>query len=132
MSSGLVVLIDPEIEIGLKLSDGVVDLFAESDAIELVEQGLVEPLDNTIRLRAFRFGPRVIDVFHGEVELVFVPVVCAAVLSAAVGQDALQGNAVLLIERDHPVVEQIGRGDRGLAVVQLGEADLGVGIDEVC
>ena len=73
MSSGLVVLIDPEIEIGLKLSDGVVDLFAESDAIELVEQGLVEPLDNTIRLRAFRFGPRVIDVFHGEVELVFVP-----------------------------------------------------------
>jgi hypothetical protein len=26
MSSGLVVLIDPEIEIGLKLSDGVVDL----------------------------------------------------------------------------------------------------------
>jgi len=50
MSSGLVVVIDPEIEIGLKLSDGVVDLFAESDAVELVEQGLVEPLDNTIRL----------------------------------------------------------------------------------
>ena len=80
MSSGLVVLIDPEIEIGLKLCDGVVDLFAESDAIELVEQSLVEPLDNTIRLRAFRFGPRVIDVFHGQVELVFMPVVCAAIL----------------------------------------------------
>ena len=78
MSSGLVVLIDPEIEIGLKLSDGVVDFFAESDAIELVEQGLVEALDNTIRLRAFRFGSCVIDVFHGQVELVFMPVVCAA------------------------------------------------------
>ena len=85
MSSGLVVLIDPEIEIGLKLSDGVVDLFAESDAVELVEQGFVEPLDNTIRLWAFRFGPRVVDVFHGEVELVFMPVVCAAILGAAVG-----------------------------------------------
>jgi hypothetical protein len=48
MSSSLVVLINPEVEIGLKLSDGVVDLFAESDAIELVEQGFVEPLDNTI------------------------------------------------------------------------------------
>src|SRR3954466_13942283 len=45
MSSGLVVFIDPEIEIGLKLSDSVVNPFAERDAVELVEQGLVEPLE---------------------------------------------------------------------------------------
>ena len=37
---------------------------------------------------------------------------------------------MLLEERHHPVVEQIGGGERGLAVVELGEADLGVGVDE--
>jgi len=39
---------------------------------------------------------------------------------------------VLLVERDHPVVEEIGGGERGLSVVELGEAELGVGVDEVC
>src|ERR1700750_1941548 len=33
-------------------------------------------------------------------------------------------------ERDHPVVEQIGSGDRSLAIVELGAGNLGVGIDE--
>ena len=42
-------------------------------------------------------GPRVIRVFHGELELVFMPVVCPTILGAAVGEHALQGNAVLLI-----------------------------------
>ena len=37
---------------------------------------------------------------------------------------------MLFIERDHPVVEQIRGGDRRLAAVELGKADLGVGVDE--
>jgi hypothetical protein len=37
---------------------------------------------------------------------------------------------VLLVERDHPVVEEISGGQRRLSVVKLGEADLGVGVDE--
>ena len=42
---------------------------------------------------------------------------------SAVSEHTLQGNAVLLIEQDHPVVEQIGGGERGLSVIKLGEAD---------
>ena len=37
---------------------------------------------------------------------------------------------MLVEERHHPVVEQVGGGDRGLAVVELGEGHLGVGVDE--
>ena len=37
---------------------------------------------------------------------------------------------MLVVERHHPVVEDLGRGDRGLAVIELGEGDLGVGVDE--
>src|ERR1700736_5803853 len=39
-------------------------------------------------------------------------------------------DAVLVIKRHHPVIEDLGRGDRCLAIVQLGEGDLGVGVDE--
>ena len=37
---------------------------------------------------------------------------------------------MLLVEGDDPVIEQIGGGDRRLDVVELGKADLGVGVDE--
>jgi hypothetical protein len=37
---------------------------------------------------------------------------------------------VLLEERQHTVIEQIGRRDGRLAVVELGKAYLGVGVDE--
>jgi len=37
---------------------------------------------------------------------------------------------VLLEQRHHPIIEQIGGRDRGLAIVKLGASNLGVGIDE--
>jgi hypothetical protein len=43
---------------------------------------------------------------------------------------AQQLDIVLLEERQHTVIEQIGRRDGRLAVVELGKAYLGVGVDE--
>ena len=37
---------------------------------------------------------------------------------------------MFVVERHHPVIEDLGRGDRGLAIIQLGEGDLGIGVDE--
>jgi hypothetical protein len=37
---------------------------------------------------------------------------------------------VLVVERHHPVVEDLGRGDLGLAVIELDEGDLGIGVDD--
>ena len=37
---------------------------------------------------------------------------------------------MLVVERHHPVVEDLGGGDRRLAIIQLGEGDLGVGVDD--
>ncbi len=37
---------------------------------------------------------------------------------------------MLVKERQHPVIEQIRRRNWRLAVIQLGEANLGVGVDE--
>ena len=54
----------------------------------------------------------------------------ATILAAAIGQHAKQLDIVLLEQRQRPVIEQIRRCDRRLAVVQLGASDLGVGVDE--
>ncbi len=44
----LIVTLDPGIEVGLKFGDRSIDLLAEDDAIELIEQRLVEPLNDAI------------------------------------------------------------------------------------
>jgi hypothetical protein len=72
----------------------------------------------------------VVDVFDRQITLVFMPLGVTAVLAAAVGQHSRERNAVLLIEWQHPVVEQIGGGERRLDVIELCKADRGVGVDE--
>jgi hypothetical protein len=63
---------EPGIEIGVQLLNRPVDLFAERDAVELVEQGAMEALADSVGLRAFSLGPGVVDVLDREVELVFM------------------------------------------------------------
>jgi len=90
----------------------------------------VEPLDDAVGLRASRLGAAVVDVLDREVEFVFVGLGGAAVFGAAVGQHPAQLEFLLVEEGHDAIVEQIGRGDRGLAVIKLGEAELAVGVDE--
>ena len=59
-----------------------------------------------------------IDVLDREVELIFVAL-GATKFGAAIGQHPRQPDAVLVIERHHPVVEDLGGGDRGLAIIQF-------------
>ena len=121
---------EPLVEIGLQLGQAVVELLTERNPIELVEHRLVEALANSVRLRALGLGPAVVDILDREIQFVLVPLRVAAVLTAAIGEHPAERDGVLLIERQHPVIQQIRRGDRRLDVVKLGEADLGVGIDE--
>ena len=126
----LIVAGDPGIEVGLQLLDAGVDALAEGDLVELVQQRFVKALADPVGLRTAGLCAAVIDVLDGEVELVFVGLRGAAVLGAPIGQHAGQLDPALVEERHHPIIEQVGRGDRGLAVVELGERHLGVGIDD--
>jgi hypothetical protein len=64
------VLPHPLVEVSLQVLDGAVELLAERDAVERVEQGLVEPLADAVGLRALSLGARVIAVLDGEGELI--------------------------------------------------------------
>src|SRR6516165_2098436 len=71
---------------------------------ERVEDGAMEALANAIGLRALGLGAGMVDVLNGEIELVFVAL-RAAKLGAAIGQHARQADAVLVIKRHHPIIE---------------------------
>src|SRR5262245_23765095 len=129
MRPPMVVLDQPGIEISLQLLDAVVDLLAERDAIELIQYSAMEALTDSIGLRALGLGAAVVDVLDGEVELVFMAL-GPAKLGAAIGQHARQPYTVLVIDRHHPVVEDLGSSDRGLAVIEFCKADLGVCVDD--
>ena len=86
MRSDLVVIDQPGIEIGLQLVDHTIDLLAEGNPIELVQDGAVKALADPIRLWALGLGAAVVDVLDREIELVFVAL-GAAKLGAAISQE---------------------------------------------
>src|SRR6185295_7012785 len=59
-----------------------------------------------------------------------MPLGIATVLAAAVRQHTHELHVVALEQGDPPIIEQIGRRDRRLAVIQLGDGHLAVGVDE--
>jgi len=61
----------------------------------------------------------VVDVLDREIELVSVAVMRPAIFGPAVGEHALQRNAMLLVEPDHLVVEEVRGGEQGLAVPRV-------------
>src|SRR5579859_2849860 len=126
----LVILADPFIKIALQLVKGTIHLLAECDTVELIQHGPVEALTDAVSLRALGLGARVIDVLDRKIKLVFMPLGVTAIFAAAVGQYAQQPHVVVFEQRDHAVVEQIGRRDWRLTIVKLGVGDLAVGIDE--
>ena len=128
MRSDLVGVDQPGIEIGLQLVQRAIDLLAEGDPIELVQDGAVKALADAVGLRALGLGAAVVDVLDREIELVFVAL-GAAKLGAAISQDARQPDAMLVVERHHSVIEDLGGGDRGLTIIKLGEGNLGIGVD---
>jgi hypothetical protein len=85
MWSPIIVLDQPGIEISLQCVDRAIDPLAEGDPIELVEDGAIAALADSIRLRALGLGAAVIDVLDRQVELVFMAL-GAAELGATVSQ----------------------------------------------
>jgi hypothetical protein len=63
----LFIVDEPDVEIGLQLVDRQIDLLAERNSIELVQDSAVEALANAVGLRALGLGAAVIDVLDREI-----------------------------------------------------------------
>ena len=99
----LIVLVDPQIEIGLQLVDRTIHFFAERDTIELIEHGFVEALTDAVDLRALGLGARVINVLDRKIEFVFVSF--GGCRNTRCRDRSARAAVVLLEQWQHPVVE---------------------------
>ena len=84
----VVVILQPEIEVGLQLLKRRVERLAESRRVELILQGLVEALTDAVGLRMAGLRAAVIDILDGQVQLIFVMFARPAVFAAAIGQQS--------------------------------------------
>jgi len=71
-----------------------------------------------------------VDVLDSEGKFAFVAAVGAALFGAAIGENTLRYDAVLRVEGQDPAVSENGGHHRRLAIIELGEAGLGIGVDE--
>src|SRR3974377_1358339 len=79
------------------------------------EKSLVDYISG---LGAFGFGAGMIDVLDGEIKLVVVMLGVGAIFGSAIGQQALQLDALLVEEGDDAIVQEIGGGQRCFSVVE--------------
>jgi hypothetical protein len=113
----LIVLFEPGIEVILQLLQRRVELFAKGHAIEFILHCAVEPFTDAVGLRRLSSRSAVINVFHRQIELIFVMLTLAAVLGSAIGQNAQQRNLLLFKEGQDAIIQQIGRNQRIFAIV---------------
>ena len=124
-----VVVLHVNIQVGLDFVKGVVDLFPECCPVELVLNRLMKPLTDTVGLRMLRLGPGMSYLVEAQEQLIGMRVFASTELRSPICQHAQNFHTVLLEERQHPVIQRIGGGDRNLGVVDLGEGHRAVGVD---
>ena len=128
MRALVVVVMQPFIQIGLQRVDAVIELLAERDLVELLQDRLVEPLADAVGLGRLHLSLCVIDVVDRQEELEVVFVNAATIFGAAIRHDPQHRQVVFFVEWQHPVVEQVGRGDRRLGGVEFGMGHLAIGV----
>lgn len=69
-----------------------INLLAESNVVEFFFDRAMEAFTDAIGLGMFGFGSGVIDIFNGQIELIFMVLDRTAVFGASVGQDPQQAN----------------------------------------
>ena len=68
-----------------------------------------------------------VDLVDCKIELIIVRFYLAAILCSSISKNPQQRQFVLFKERQHPVIEQISRSDRGFGAIKLGKRHLGTG-----
>ncbi len=97
-----VVVVNPGVQVGLKLIDRSVDFAAEGALVELLQDRLVETLADTVGLRVPGLRLGALDVVDGQVELVVVVLGAPAELRAPVGQHSQDCHALFGEGRQQP------------------------------
>ena len=128
MCALMILAVKPFMQVGLHRIYAVVELVTERDLIKLLQDRLLEPLADAVCLGGFHLGFGVIDVIDRQQELEVVFVDAATIFGAAIRHDPQHRQIMFIVERQHPVVEQISCRDRRLGGVELGMGHLAIDV----
>lgn len=120
----------PTVKVGLQLLYRSVYLLPKGDGVELVLYRSVEPFTNAVCLRTFRFDFGVVYVFNGQIQFILMRFPVSIIFGSSVGEHPHQLQVMLFKEWNNPVIEHVRRNKSVLPVVELGEADFGIGVDD--
>lgn len=90
----------------------------------------MQPFHDPIRLRTLHLGAGMIDVLDRHIPLILMPIGTATLLGAAIREDPTQWHFFCLKKRHPLVLEQSGRGQGVLAVIEFRERHLTLSIHE--
>ena len=110
MGSLIVEVVDPCMQIGLQFFQAEIQLLSERDLVELLQDGFMKSFADVVCLWMAHFGFGVFNVIECQVEWVVMRLRLAAVLGAAVGQDA--ANALDDVDVEGVLRTKITRMDR--------------------
>jgi hypothetical protein len=122
--------VQPLIKVGLQFRERGITLLAKRDARELIQHRAMSSLDDAIRLRTVHLGPRMSNLLHGSIQLLFMPIRTATILCAAIGQHPQKGHFVRFKEGDHLIIPQIGRRQGRFPIIEFRRCHLTIGIKE--
>ena len=88
----------------------------------------METFTDAVGLRVPSFGPAVVDVLYRQIQLILVMLALAALFGAAISEHPQQRDVMFLEEGQHAVIEQVGRHQRVLAVIEFGKSYLAIGV----
>lgn len=120
MSSFGIVVAQPFTQIDLQFRNGLIDLLAECDLVKLLQGRLVEPLADTVGLPRLHLRLLVVDVIDCQESLEVVRIDAPAIFRPAISQNAQDWQVLLLVERQHPVVQQVSRRNRRFGGLEFG------------
>lgn len=123
-----VVVLDPLVHVSLQLIETGVELLAKGDPIKLLEDSAMKAFADAVSLRRLGFRLRVIDILHGQVQLVLVLLEITTVFRTTVGQDAQQTHILRFEERQHLVVKHVSSYQRVLPIVEFHQRHFGVSV----
>ena len=82
----------------------------------------MEAFTDAVGLRRLGSSSAVIDIFHGQIQLIFVMLTLPAVLGSAIGQNAQPWNLLLFEEGQNMIVQQVGATSAFLRSYSLAKA----------
>lgn len=126
----VIVIIEPLVQVFLKLLNRGIKLFPESFTEELIEHGSIEAFHEAVGPGPCHFGSAMLNIVQLQEYLIGMNHRSPAVRTTIIREDVFHFEVLRFVEGQHPVIEDIHGGLRELGGVKLSKGKRTIGVDD--